>query len=294
MHSSFGVAESTHLTVKYSLSTALHLLVYPLTAFSSLQQLGFISTSALYVPFTWLVPWHSSSPLRWAVFWRQDTQSPSSRLRLFLLSPTYIWLAMTLIQHASATAYGHVPLFEHECILGPHNEPIGTKGKALFAPFSSLRDKVLKALGWAADPRVKEVGVDALTEHRVSSDRLDAQKTIGLQSSSNPRVTELTMLPSHLLALNLDNIMWTVLLLPLDNAHLRTLVYSYLNSSAVQSNVQSGVNANAMPGLGAPGPRSNKVGLCLALQFAMDTAVWGGAYAWTRWIGKTQFYWGRT
>ena len=248
----------------------------------------------LCIHVTWLLPWHSSSPLRWVVSQRQDTLPLSSRLRLFLLSPTYIWLAMTLIQNVSVTAYGHVPLFEHECILGPHNEPIITKGRPFFVPFSSLRDRMLNILGWAADPRVREEDVNALTEHTVSSDRSDSRRSKSSRSSSNPRVTELTMLPSHLLALNLDNIMWTVLLLPLDNAHLRTLVSNYLSSSAAQSNVQSGVNANIMPGLGAPGPRTNKVVLCLALQFALDTAVWGGAYAWTRWIGKTQFFWGRT
>jgi hypothetical protein len=271
------------------LNAVAHLLVYPLTSYSTLQQLRLISASSLLASRTWLAPWNLSSPLHWAF---SSWQPQQSRLKALLLSPAALWLAMTLLQHSSPSTYDHVSLFEYGCILGPHNKPPPPSTKpasGIFSPWSHVRDGVLKMVGWAAEPRLQhQAGVQDLTEDGT------AARSSRHVMSTLPRITELSMLPSHLLALNLDYLFWGMLLLPLDVTHLRALTCAYQSSAAAQADVQSGANGGVLAVQKPMAMRANKVGLCLALEFTIDTAVWGGAYMWAKWAGTEKYHWGQT
>lgn len=261
----------------------LHLLIYPMTSFSSLQHLGLISSSHLMAPRSWLLPWSPSSPLCWAFSQPPTTTPTPSRLKTILFSPASIWLAMTLIQHATAARHGPTPLCQHDRILGPHNKPSPQTPNPL-SPFSTLRDKILNSLGWAPDSEPEDPRTHPPRD----------PTTRRQQSPPRSRVTDLTTLPSNLLALNIDSLLWTLLLLPSETAYLRALTSRFLAAPAARASVRAGALAGvSSPDLGSFGQRADKVGLCLAAQFVVDTAVWGAASVWSEWIGVERFYWGR-
>jgi hypothetical protein len=280
--------------------------VYPMTAYSSLQQLGLISPTPVTTPRSWLLPWSPSSTLRWAVFGRQDMSPQSSRFESILFSPATFWLTMTILQNMSAVHHGPTPLCEHEAILGPHNQKLSPHFSKLekpfiLTPFATLRDSLLKRMGWAAksNPPVSDLrralpltdGVNDYTNSTPTPTR-QSQTT---SSSRIPRITELSTLPSHFLALNLDSFFWTVLLLPIDTLHLRSLASSFLASSTATSSVNT-TASNTILGFGSadPGSTLSKVGLCIALQYAVDSIVWSCVYGWSKRIGVQRFHWSNT
>ncbi|CAD0083808.1 unnamed protein product [Aureobasidium vineae] len=280
-----------------AVNTLLHLSVYPLASFSCLQQLGLVSSKSLLPPKSWLAPWSSESPLRWA-FFGQGTVKGSKLLGL-LVSPASLWLTMALLQHSAASAYGHVPLFEYNCILGPHNTPLLPQmtdpESSYLTPFSRLRDRLLQSLGWAPLPAAPQTEKRELTQDSSARDNSARTETPQPHTATRYRVTELTTLPSNLLALNLDYMFWSVILLPLDTLHLTSLASAFCSSSAARNSEESGVSVGLVPRLPASGMgRVNKIGLCLALEFTLDTAVWSGAFLWTRYIGMSRYWWGRT
>ncbi|KAI5196024.1 hypothetical protein E4T38_08727 [Aureobasidium subglaciale] len=168
-----------------AMNALLHLSVYSLSSFSCLQQLGLISSASLLPPASWLLPWRPSSPLRWA-FLNEETNG-GLELRGLLRSPAVMWLTMSLSQHSASSAYGHVPLFEYNCILGPHKPTLPpqpeTSETDLLTPFSRLRDKTLQLLGWAPAPTVQELAIQDLTSelssHRVVNATIESP---GLES----------------------------------------------------------------------------------------------------------------
>lgn len=275
----------------------LHVSVYPLASFSCLQQLGLISSRTLLPSRSWLAPWSPSSPVRWAFF--GQTKIGSSKMMGLLLSPAALWVTMTLLQHSAASAYGHVPLFEYSCILGPHNVASSQQTvdsvSGFATPFSRLRDKVLRLLGWApalpvSGKRVQESTRESSVRNHASS-ALNAQHGMGTRH----RVTELSTLPSNLLALNLDYLFWTIILLPLDTLHLTSLSSAFSSTPTARLSVENGSNSGLVPQFAVSrASRSNKIGLCLALEFTLDTAVWGAAFVWARYVGTSRYYWGRT
>lgn len=286
--------------VNYSykaINALLHLSVYPLASFSCLQQLGLISSKSLLPPTSWLAPWNPASPLRWA-FLNQGTIRGSKFLGL-LASPAGMWLVMALLQHSAASAYGHVPLFEYSCILGPHNSSFSAQTSdsesSYLTPFSRLRDKLLKFLGWAPVPTVPEKETRDLTQELSVANHGTRTEKPQHHKATRHRVTELSTLSSNLLALNLDYLFWSIILLPIDTLHLSSLSAAFSSSSAARSSVEPGRYAGLAPVFAASKmARMNKIGLCLALEFTLDTAVWGGAFLWARYIGVSRYFWGRT
>jgi hypothetical protein len=279
----------------YQVTNALlHLSVYPLASFSCLQQLGLIPAKTLLPSKSWLTPWSPLSPLRWA-FYNQKTVGGSKLLGL-LLSPAGIWLTMTLAQHSAASTYGHVPLFEYNCILGPHNigslQQTDNSESSFLTPFSRFRDKALRLLGWAPALSISKNETQDLTrELSVRNHTSTSQHG----TATRHRVTELSTLPANLLALNLDYFFWTIMMLPLDILHLNSLASAFSTSPAAGLGVENGGFARVAPGLAVSRmAKSNKIGLCLALEFTIDTAVWGGAFVWARYVGRSRYYWGRT
>jgi hypothetical protein len=272
----------------------LHLSVYPFASFSCLQQLGLIPSETLLPSKSWLTPWSPLSPLRWA-FYNQKTVGGSKLLGL-LLSPPGIWLTMTLLQHSAASTYGHVPLFEYDCILGPHNikssQQTDISDSYYLTPFSRLRDKALRLLGWAPALSVSKNETQDLTgELSVRNHTSTSQHC----TATRHRVTELSTLPANLLALNLDYFFWTIMMIPLDILHLTSLSSAFSSSPAVGMGVENGGFVGTVPELAVSRmAKLNKIGLCLALEFTIDTAVWGGAFVWARYIGRSRYYWGRT
>ncbi|KAI4759279.1 hypothetical protein E4T52_07247 [Aureobasidium sp. EXF-3400] len=286
--------------VNYSYQTVnalLHLSVYPLASFSCLQQLGLTSSKTLLPSRSWLVPWSHSSPLRWAFF--DQKQVGGSKLVGLLLSPAAIWVTMTLLQHSAASAYGHVPLFEYSCILGPHNigstQQTDDSKSGLATPFSRLRDKALRTLGWAPALPPSESKTQDLTRELSVRNHTSTTPDSQHGTATRHRVTELSTLPSNLLALNLDYLFWTIIMLPLDILHLTSLSSAFSSSTAARTSVEIGGFAGVTLGLAVSRmARLNKIGLCLALEFTLDTAVWGGAFVWARYVGASRYYWGRT
>ncbi|KAH0342570.1 hypothetical protein KCU81_g5661, partial [Aureobasidium melanogenum] len=286
--------------VNYSykaINALLHLSVYPLASFSCLQQLGLISSKPLLPPRSWLAPWSPASPLRWA-FLNQGPMRDSKFLGL-LASPAGMWLIMALLQHSAASAYGHVPLFEYSCILGPHNSTsssqISDSESSYLTPFSWLRDKLLQSLGWAPVSDAPEKETQDLTQELGAASHETRTERPQHNKATRHRVTELSTLPSNLLALNLDYLFWSIILLPLDTLHLTSLSSAFASSSSARTSVEPGRSAGLVPVLAASRmARMNKIGLCLALEFTLDTAVWGGAFLWARYIGVSRYFWGRT
>jgi hypothetical protein len=286
--------------VNYSyqaVNALLHLLVYPLASFSCLQQLGLISSTTLLPSKSWLIPWSPSYPLRWAFL--DQKKVGSSRLMELILSPAAIWVTMTLLQHSAASAYGHVPLFEYSCILGPHNinstKQTDDSESGLAKPFSRLRDKALQTLGWAPALPLSEGKTQDLTRELSVRNHTSTTPNSQHGTATRHRVTELSTLPSNLLALNLDYLFWTIIMLPLDTLHLTSLSSAFSSNIAARTSVESGGFAGLAPRLAVSRmARLNKIGLCLALEFTLDTAVWGGAFVWARYVGTTRYYWGRT
>ncbi|KAG9670350.1 hypothetical protein KCU99_g8430, partial [Aureobasidium melanogenum] len=285
--------------VNYSykaLNALLHLSVYPLASFSCLQQLGLISSLPLLPPKSWLAPWSPVSPLRWA-FLDQGPIRGSKFLGL-LASPAGMWLVMALLQHSAASAYGHVPLFEYSCILGPHNTTLSQTNdseSSYLTPFSQLRDKLLRSLGWATTPSVSEKETRDLTQELSAGNHGTRTEKPQRHKATRHRVTELSTLSSNLLALNLDYLFWSIILLPMDTKHLNSLSSAFSSSSSARMSVEHGRSTGLVPILAASRmARMNKIGLCLALEFTLDTAVWGGAFLWARYIGVSRYFWGRT
>jgi hypothetical protein len=286
--------------VNYSyqaVNALLHLSVYPLASFSCLQQIGFIPSKTVLPPRSWLAPWSSSSPLRWAFL--DHKMVGGSKLMGLLLSPAGIWLTMTLVQHSAASAYGHVPLFEYNCILGPHN--IGSLQQAndsefsFTTPFSRLRDKVLRLLGWAPPLPASEDKTQDLARELSVRNHGSATPNAQHSTATRHRVTELSTLPANLLALNLDYLFWAIMMLPLDTLHLTSLSSAFSSTPAARLCVENGGTSGLVSGLAVSRmARLNKIGLCLALEFTLDTAVWGGAFVWARYVGTSRYYWGRT
>ncbi|KAG9553200.1 hypothetical protein KCU71_g13323, partial [Aureobasidium melanogenum] len=287
--------------VNYSykaLNALLHLSVYPLASFSCLQQLGLISSKPLLPPKSWLTPWSSASPLHWA-FLNQGPIRGSKFLGL-LTSPAGMWLVMALLQHSAASAYGHVPLFEYSCILGPHNSTSLSQThdteSSYLTPFSRLRDELLQFLGWApVPPAVPEKETQDLTQELSVGNHGTRTEKPQHHKATQHRVTELSTLSSNLLALNLDYLFWSIILLPIDTMHLTSLSSAFASSPAARTSVEHGRSAGLVPVFAASRmARMNKIGLCLALEFTLDTAVWGGAFLWARYIGVSRYFWGRT
>jgi hypothetical protein len=286
--------------VNYSyqaVNALLHLSVYPLASFSCLQQLGLISSEALLPSRSWLAPWSPSSPLRWAFY--NHNMVRGSKVMGLLLSPAGVWLTMTLLQHSAASAYGHVPLFEYNCILGPHNigslQLANDSESSFTTPFSRLRDRVLRLLGWAPALSAPENKTQDLT--RDLSVRNHGSTTQNAQhgTATRHRVTELSTLPANLLALNLDYLVWAIMMLPLDTLHLTSLSSAFSSTPAARLGLENDGAVGLVPGLAISRmARLNKIGLCLALEFTLDTAVWGGAFVWARYVGTSRYYWGRT
>lgn len=275
----------------------LHVSVYPLASFSCLQQLGLISSKTLLPSKSWLASWSPSSPVRWAFFGQR--RADGSKIMGLLLSPAALWVTMTLLQHSAASAYGHVPLFEYSCILGPHNVTSSQRAvdsKSSFTmPFSRLRDKALRSLGWA--PAVPVANTETQDWTRESSVHKDTNTTLNAQHrmGSRHQVTELSTLPANLLALNLDYLFWTIIMLPLDILHLTSLSSAFSSTQTARTSVADGGYTGVVPMLAVSRTtRMNKIGLCLALEFTIDTAVWGGAFMWAKYVGTSRYYWGRT
>jgi hypothetical protein len=219
-----------------------------------------------------------------------------SKLLGLLLSPAGIWLTMTLLQHSAASTYGHVPLFEYDCILGPHNiglsQQTDNSDPYFLTPFSRIRDEALRLVGWApALSTSKNETQDLTRELSVRNHTSTSQHG----TATRHRVTELSTLPANLLALNLDYFFWTIMMLPLDILHLSSLASAFSTSPAVGLGVKKGGFARVMSGLTISRmAKLNKIGLCLALEFTIDTAVFGGAFVWARYVGRSRYYWGRT
>ncbi|KAK5999884.1 hypothetical protein QM012_004972 [Aureobasidium pullulans] len=285
--------------VNYSykaINALLHLSVYPLASFSCLQQLGLVSSKSLLPPASWLAPWSPSSPLRWA-FLDQGTIRGSKSLG-FVASPAGMWLVMALLQHSAASAYGHVPLFEYSCILGPHNatsSQTNDSESSYLTPFSRFRDKLLQLLGWAPIPTVSEKEPRDLTQELSEGNHRRRTARPQHHKATRHRVTELSTLSSNLLALNLDYLFWSIILLPLDTLHLTSLSSAFCSSATATTSVEHGRSAGLVPVLAASRmAKMNKIGMCLALEFTLDTVVWGGAFLWARSIGVSRYFWGRT
>ncbi|KAI5268196.1 hypothetical protein E4T47_07822 [Aureobasidium subglaciale] len=280
-----------------AMNALLHLSVYSLSSFSCLQQLGLISSTSLLPPASWLLPWRPSSPLRWAFM--NETTTGGAELRGLLCSPAVMWLTMSLFQHSASSTYGHVPLFEYNCILGPHKPTLpqqpANPETDLLTPFSRFRDKMLQLLSWAPVPVVKELMVEDLTSEVSVRNHTRRTERPQHHTATRYRVTELSTLPSNLLALNLDYLFWAILLLPSETLHLRGLATAFSSSSVARSGIVDGVSVGILPSSSNTRiGRANKIGLCLALEFTLDTAVWGGAYLWAKYIGTTRYHWGRT
>jgi hypothetical protein len=279
----------------YQVTNALlHLSVYPFASFSCLQQLGLVPSETLLPSRSWLTPWSPSSPIRWAFY--NHKMVGGSKLLGLLLSPAGIWLTMTLLQHSAASTYGHVPLFEYDCILGPHNiglsQQTDNSDPYFLTPFSRIRDEALRLVGWApALSTSKNETQDLTRELSVRNHASTSQHG----TATRHRVTELSTLPANLLALNLDYFFWTIMMLPLDILHLSSLASAFSTSPAVGLGVKKGGFARVMSGLTISRmAKLNKIGLCLALEFTIDTAVFGGAFVWARYVGRSRYYWGRT
>ncbi|CAD0093645.1 unnamed protein product [Aureobasidium mustum] len=286
--------------VNYSykaINALLHLSVYPLASFSCLQQLGLISSKPLLPPTSWLAPWSSASPVHWALLNQEPIRG--SKVLGLVASPAGMWLVMALLQHSAASAYGHVPLFEYNCILGPHNSTCPSQTNdaesSYLTPFSRLRDKLLQSLGWASVPSVAEKETRDLTQELSVRNQETRTEKPQHRTATRHRVTELSTLSSNLLALNLDYLFWSIILLPLDTMHLTSLSSAFSSSSAARTSVEHGRSAGLVPLLAASRmARMNKIGLCLALEFTLDTAVWGGAFLWARYVGVSRYFWGST
>ncbi|KAL1304645.1 hypothetical protein AAFC00_003608 [Neodothiora populina] len=140
------------------------------------------------------------------------------------------------------------------------------------------------------------------------------------------RTTSLATLPSHFLAFNLDSLLDQLLFLPLESLFLRALASSFAAApGAVRSTLRGRLPSSSPPRFYSPGQGPfgraarplvssgdgasggaagsvdwaltsgyvSKIGLCVGMQFTIDSVVWAGTYAWTRWTGTERFHWGQ-
>ncbi|GAB7353270.1 hypothetical protein MBLNU459_g3776t2 [Dothideomycetes sp. NU459] len=257
-------------------------LLSPLECTAALQQLGLVTSIS---PASLLL-WNASSPLQWGLLNRAQTLPPVTSI---LLSPILLWPVAHLARRALVSSYGHTPFCSEAAILGgDDSDSDAADPPAFLRPVVALRDRCFGALGWANPPPA------------------DKKSKATNPTTMTTRVTELSKLPPHFLALNLDNLFSTLAFLPLESLFLRALTGSYLGWQR-QTLGQAQPN-HFLPGRGpigrllatggtagdwrSAGDYASKIGLCLALQSSIDAVVWAGMYYWTRWAGVTKFYWG--
>ena len=281
------------------------LLLSPFAISAALQQLGLVSST----PASNLLPWSPLSPLRWAWSERADPLPLGSRLLSTLLSPASLWCLSNTLYQIIALNYGSTPFCPEYLILGPSDrirKPnlvdrwTQQETPNLLRPLLTARNSLLRILGWSQRaPPSPPMHLPA-TMDNVEND-FDALET---QPKRAHRETDLSKFPSHFLALNIDSLINQIIFLPLESLFLRSLVSSFLAGPLATRGVR-----HYPPGAGpvgalmgeAVGPAdwrragayANKIGLCMAVQFSIDTAIWGGAYAWTRYVGLSRFHWGK-
>ena len=270
------------------------LLLSPFAISAALQQLGLVASQ----PVSDLLPWSPLYPLRWAWCERADALPLGSRLLSTLLSPASLWCISNTLYQILSLNYGSTPFCPEHLIIGPEDDLHSSsliehwplqKLLVHLKPLARFRNTVLRAVGWLQEPHPTHMPhADAAIESR------------------KPRIhrqTELSRFPSRFLAMRLNSIVYQLIFLPLDSLFLRTLVSSFVAGPLATRGVQyyppgAGPLAALMAGDRGPadwksaGAYVNKVGLCLALGFSLDTAIWTGVYTWTKHMGVTRFRWG--
>jgi len=302
------------------------LLLSPLAISAALQRLGLVTS----IPASHLLPWSPLSPLRWAWLGSEDTTSTgATQIIAIILSPTFLWCLSNTLYNIIASTYGSSSFVPEELILGPEDhirKPKRTlkwsykEAPQLLKPLVNLRDSILHRLGWSEKPQPRR-----LIEATETGDILDnGDGTFVYEPKRTHRRTELARFPSHFLALNLDSLLGQLLFLPLESLYLRSMVTTFLASPLATRRVRCypsgaryypmgvqyydvglryyrlgkgplGALLNRDAGVGEwrlAGDYASKLGLCVALQFGIDTAIWGAAQVWTRWMGVTRFHWG--
>ena len=157
---------------------------------------------------------------------------------------------------------------------------------------SRLRYGFLTIIGWQPPPWPVASSEDTIWQSP-HEDRISDTPT-------TYRNTALSTGLADLLSCTLYPLAWDVVLLPLEAIVFRSVVRTYANAAplSLHSRVTAPSSLHALAAHRLQtvsfGSYASKVGLCIALQAAVDVGVWGCAYVWTRQVGVSRFHWGRT
>lgn len=294
---------------------ACHILISPLQVYAYLQEFGLLESIPLL---DLILPWRSSSPLRWAFVERGDSLPLGSRLLSVLLSPASLYAFSTILSETLELNYGHTPFCSDYMILGPCDDVRKPREEewpavfhderpSIFSPLLNLRDSILRKLGWSQRHQ-KTVLSDNSDDNntRITRYHSDGTSTEVTQPPTKRtyRDSELAKFPSFFLSLNLNSLAQQIVFMPFESLFSRSLLSSFLASPLAGSRkvnayppgrgpfgslLRSGVGVNELRNAGG---YANKIGMCLALHFTVDMVVWAGMYAWVRGMGVGKFDWG--
>ncbi|EMC91164.1 hypothetical protein BAUCODRAFT_316776 [Baudoinia panamericana UAMH 10762] len=167
----------------------------------------------------------------------------------------------------------------------------------------TVRSSLITGAGWG----VKSVGNRSTENHFETNIVMEgnAQTKYGV---SHHRSTHLTHLPARFQGARIDEFLYRVLLLPLDALVLRAVAMSYFACPLPKVAGCNGLSTQLYPPISGwlyrlvrrldvntlreAGRYANKIGLCLALQAAVDATLFAGVYASVRFCGIRQFHWG--
>lgn len=306
-----------------------NLFLAPLAISSTLQQLGLMPSVTTSI----LMPWHPLTPLRWAYSSRGDVSPQLPRLLALLTSPAALVAISDTAYHLMTVNYGYSPFIPEYKILGPEDcsrdngtgslrFPFVTSKFKAFRPLATLRDHVLHFINWAPSPALEcstiprenqRLHETLMATQRVSPDsyefdhqpqtRNTSGSTTKNRKNRKNRTTDLANLPSQLLASTLNQVVSTIIFLPLESFFLRSLISAFVASPLATRQLSFYAPGKGPVGVllgGDAGPAEwrgignyvSKIGLCIALQWGIDAAIWGVAYKWARDIGVKRFYWG--
>lgn len=263
--------------------------------FSLLQQLHLFPPQRLVFPLTALLPWHSSSPVQWALLRRQDTSHLPSPLLLLLV-----------IEYLDIRLWRDFDLFrsyDQPALRGPYSADRKPQPSPLYLrPFIRFRQGFLSLLGWTSHDSIDIHSARSSTNERELANR-----------ARNYRLSALSMAACSFLEEAINFTVRQIILLPLETIVLRSLASAYLSSSLHASGVEAGRYAGPryQPRTGKPfvtllrhsivggdsgalGAYVGKIGLCFALESMMDCAVFGAVWAGVRWVGIRKMHWGTT
>ena len=293
-------------TNKNSTQTLIYLYLSPLPVFSLLQRLHLpynqpathlsYLTQALHLPpLAAFIPSHPLSPLNWA--WSSGAPHlPFSHSLLQLTtSPVSICLTLQVINTWADQQGNFCTDYNMPAYAAPADESREHESAPWFLkPAVGLRDWLLDHLGWSyRSLRLYEHSQgDNVEEDGALQGRKKSEPTTKENRPRGWRATQLSYVPAEILARRLHALSWNIILLSLETMLVRSMVKAYTHSPLMGDSMALTNYTN--DGEGSMLAQASKIGLCFALQIAVDTIVWGCTYSTTVYLGVTRFHWGKT